>query len=299
MEINKIIIAGAGTMGLQIALQCASHDYQVSVIDNNPQVWDQARDSLNGYAHAAARDGYLEPDQIQSVLENVQLAADPARAAATADLLIESIPEDLALKMQFFSEFNRLCPPRTVFTTNTSSLVPSMFAEASGRGHLLAALHFHQPVWSANICDVMPHAGTDSEVTNTLLEFARSIGQVPIFLQKESYGYVFNAMYNALNRAAITLAANGIASVEDIDRAWMVVMKMPVGPFGMLDSVGVDTAWHITRYWADALGDQQLAINADFLKSYLDRGRLGVKTQAGFYDYPDPPYARPGFLTGE
>jgi 3-hydroxybutyryl-CoA dehydrogenase len=106
-------------------------------------------------------------------------------------------------------------------------------------------------------------------------------------------------MLNALNRAAITLAAEGVARVEDVDRAWMGVMKTPVGPFGILDMVGIDTAWHITDYWARELAwDAQLRRNADFLRQWVDRGDLGTKTGRGFYTYPDPAYARPGFVEG-
>jgi 3-hydroxybutyryl-CoA dehydrogenase len=103
-------------------------------------------------------------------------------------------------------------------------------------------------------------------------------------------------MYNAINTAAVTLVANGVASLQDVDRAWMGIFKMPIGPFGMLDDVGLDTVWHITDYWARQLGDAQLRTNADFLKTYLDRGCLGTKTGEGFYRYPDPAYTRLGFV---
>ena len=96
----------------------------------------------------------------------------------------------------------------------------------------------------------MPLPGTARETTALLWAFARKIGQIPILVRKESPGYVFNAMYNSINREAITLAANGVASVEDVDRAWMGIFKMPIGPFGMLDGVGLDTVWHISDYWA-------------------------------------------------
>jgi 3-hydroxybutyryl-CoA dehydrogenase len=154
-------------------------------------------------------------------------------------------------------------------------------------------------VWDSNVVDIMPHPGTSPEVVAVVDAFAHHIGQIPIVLKKESYGYVFNAMLNALNRAALTLAANGIAAVEDIDRAWMGVMKMPIGPFGILDTVGLKTAWDITQYWATTLNDPQLQANADFLKGYLDQDRLGVKNGRGFYAYPEPAFSQPDFLTGE
>lgn len=103
-------------------------------------------------------------------------------------------------------------------------------------------------------------------------------------------------MYGALNTAAIGLAQQGVASIEDIDRAWMHITKAPVGPLGALDAVGLDTAFTITDYWARRLGDEQLRANAAYLKGYVDRGALGVKAGRGFYTYPDPAYARPGFI---
>jgi 3-hydroxybutyryl-CoA dehydrogenase len=142
----------------------------------------------------------------------------------------------------------------------------------------------------------MPHAGTAPEATELVVNFARRIGQVPIELHREWGGYVFNSMYTALNRAAITLAEQRVASIEDIDRAWMHVTKAPVGPLGALDAVGLDTVWMITDYWARQLGDEQLQANATFLKAYVDRGDLGVKSGRGFYTYPDPAYAQPGFI---
>jgi 3-hydroxybutyryl-CoA dehydrogenase len=178
-------------------------------------------------------------------------------------------------------------------------LLPSMFAGVTGRPAQFAALHFHQVVWESNVVDIMPHPGTDPETVVLLKAFAQRIGQIPIVLQKEHYGYVFNSMLSALNRAAISLAANQVASIEDIDRAWMGVMKTPIGPMGILDLIGLKTAWDITDYWAGTLDDPELQKNAAFLKQYVDQGHLGVKTGRGFYSYPDPVYQQPGFFEGE
>jgi 3-hydroxybutyryl-CoA dehydrogenase len=220
-------------------------------------------------------------------------------AAADADLISESVLEDPKLKGRVLAEFDALCPPRTIFATNTSTLLPSQFAKATGRPDRVIALHFHLPVWVNNLADVMAHKGTAPEVTELVREFARRIGQVPIVLRREHNGYVFNAMYTALNREAITMAEQDVASIEDIDRAWMHVTKSPYGPFGALDAVGLDTAWKISDYWARQLSlDRQLRRNANFLKGYVERGELGVKSGKGFYSYPDPAFARPGFAEG-
>jgi 3-hydroxybutyryl-CoA dehydrogenase len=257
----------------------------VVVLDSDAEALTRAQGQLAGLGSALAGDpAFAGADLVQAVAA-ITYESDPAKAAADVDIVSESVPEDPALKGAVFAELDRWCPERTVFASNTSSLLPSMYAEASGRPDRLAALHFHQPVWSANLVDVMPHPGTSPETIEILLGFAERIGQIPIRLHKESPGYVFNAMYNALNREAITLATNGVAGVEDIDRAWTTVMKTPRGPFGMLDFVGIDTAWHITQYWATATGDPQLLANAAWLKGYVDQGRTGVKAGKGFYDY--------------
>jgi len=298
-QLQRVLIVGSGTMGQQIALQCAMHGYDVVLYDIAPDALPAAVAQVKAYAAQLVAAGRLTHQESDAALARITATSDAAQAAAGVDLLSESVPEDPKLKATAFGQFNELCPPHTVFTTNSSSLVPSMLAEATGRPAQFAALHFHQYVWDSNVVDIMPHPGTSPQTVNLLLAFARRIGQIPILCEKESYGYVFNAMLNALNRAAVSLAARGVASVEDIDRAWMGVMKTSVGPFGILDVVGLETAWDITTYWAKALSDPELQANADFLKGYVDRGRLGVKNGRGFYTYPDPAYARPGFLSGD
>lgn len=286
-EISRVLVVGAGTMGQQIALQSAGHGLEVVMLDVDDEALDRARTSLASLGAALSGDAAFAGVDLRAAVAAITYETDAATAAADVDLVSESVIEDPTLKGRVFAELNAVCPERTIFATNTSSLLPSMFADATGRPDRLAALHFHQPVWSANLVDVMPHPGTSPETVETLLAFATRIGQIPVHLHKESPGYVFNAMYNALNREAITLAANGIASVEDIDTAWTTVTKMPRGPFGMLDFVGIDTAWHITDYWAGVTQDPQLLANAAWLKTYIDQGRTGAKSGKGFYDYGD------------
>lgn len=291
-DIQHILVVGAGTMGGQIALQCAMHGLDVSLYDVSAAALENGLTRVGGYARHLIAEDRTTADALARITPTSDLAA----AAATADLVSESVPEDPALKGRVFAELNALCPPHTIFTTNSSTLLPSMFAAASGRPERLVALHFHLPVWDANVADVMAHAGSAADVVSTVTAFARRIGQIPIVAGRESSGYVFNAMLSALNDAALRLVAGGVASVADVDRAWMGIMKMPIGPFGIMDAVGLDTVWKITDYWAGATGDPQLRANADLVRGYIDRGRLGQKTGAGFYDYPDPAFRQPAFL---
>jgi 3-hydroxybutyryl-CoA dehydrogenase len=298
-DVRRVLVIGGGTMGLQMGLQAATHGLDVVLHDADPAALDGAERRLRGYGAAPVAAGSISAEALEHALARIECIADPAAAAAGADLVSESVPEDPALKGRVLGQFNELCPDRAVFTTNTSTLLPSMFADATGRPDRFAALHFHTPVWQSNVVDVMPHPGTSAETTECLMDFAKRIGQIPIRLRRESIGYVFNALYSAINREALTLVASGIASVHDVDRAWMGIMKMPVGPFGMLDGVGLDTVWHITDYWARQTGDPQLRANAEFIRTYLDRGRLGVKNGQGFYQYPGPAYEAPGFLEAD
>lgn len=299
-DIKKVLIVGGGTMGQQIGFQCAAYGYIVTIYDVAKEAIDSAPQRVEEYARQLVAAGHLDQPAAESTFRDIIFSTDAQQAALEADLLSESIPENPALKAEAFAQFNQLCPARTIFTTNTSLLVPSLIAEATGRPDRFLAFHFHQPVWDSNVADVMPHPGTSPMVVTLVRDFAKSINQIPLVLNKENYGYVFNAIYSNLNSAAIALAANGVTSIENIDRSWMAIMKMDIGPMGMLDMVGLDTVWHITEYFATITNDPQTRKNADYLKrEYVDKGWLGVKSGRGFYMYPDPVFRDPDFLSGE
>ncbi len=296
-DMQNILIVGAGTMGLQIGFLCAVHGCGVVVYDVDPAMLENAGERAKALARRFRQKNRLSPEAVDQALGCLSFSSDPEAAGRSADLVSESVPEDPALKGKVFAQFNEICPPRTIFTTNSSSLVPSMFARATGRPERFLAFHFHDVVTSS-IVDVMPHPGTLPEVTAAVEAFAEKIGQIPIMLQKEQPGYVFNTMLMAFLGEALGMAAKGVASIEDIDRAWMGVMHTQVGPFGIMDGVGLDTVWKITSYWAAKTHDAKARKNADFIKEYLDQGLLGQKSGRGFYTYPDPAFARRGFLRG-
>jgi 3-hydroxybutyryl-CoA dehydrogenase len=298
-EVRQIFSLGAGTMGQQIALQCAMHGYDVTVYDLSSEVLQDAAARVRAYAEGLVERRRLTPSASSEALSRITFTRRP-EDATNADLVTESIPEDPDLKARVFAQFNRICPPRAIFTTNTSTLLPSMYAEATGRPSQFAALHFHQFVWDANLVDIMPHAGTSPETVELLRAFAKRIGQVPLVLKKEHARYVMNDFMEAINSTAIRLFESGVASVEDIDRAFMIVLGVPRGPFAILDHVGLDTVWHIMDSNARrARSPEALAAADKFKKQYIDKGLLGVKAGKGFYTYPNPAYERPGFLAGE
>ena len=296
-DIKNVLIVGSGTMGQQIGFQCALYDCNVVLYDIKKEMLDKAMERIKRIASRMTREGRITQEKAQDAIGRIRTTIDMVRAAKDADIVSESVPEDPDLKGKVFGQLNALCPERTIFTTNTSTLLPSMFAQATGRPEKFLAYHFHD-IRMTNVVDVMPHPGTSPEFVELVKEFAERTGLVPIVLHQESVGYVFNYMFTNLFDSALTLAANDIATVEDIDRVWMGIMRMLIGPFGLMDSVGLDTVWHVTNFWAKNTGDAQKIKNAKFAKKYVDRGELGQKTRKGFYTYPNPAFASSDFLKG-
>ena len=295
-DVKRVLILGAGTMGQQIGLQCAMHGYDVVYYDISQEILDKALMRVAKLGAWYVSTGRLTEESLQHAIARMYATPDPSKAAQDVDFVSESIPEDPEVKGRVFGQFHKLCPERTIFTTNTSMLVPSMFAEATGRPEKLAALHFHD-LRSNNIVDIMPHPGTAPQVVDLVRDFAKSIGQIVIMLHRENRGYVFNTMLSSLFSSALTLASRKVASIRDIDRSWMGIMRTPMGPFGIMDQIGLSTVWIITDYWAKKTGDVQAQANADFLKHYVDRGHLGFKTNQGFYSYPNPEYTDQKFFS--
>jgi 3-hydroxybutyryl-CoA dehydrogenase len=295
-DIKKVLILGAGTMGQQIGFVCAMNGYQVVLYDISDEILAKSVKNMEKLGSSwFVPMGKITSDQLGEIMSRISATSDPAEAARDADIISESVPENPELKAKVFEQFHALCPERTVFTTNTSLLMPSKFAQHTGRPEKLCALHFHD-VRTTSVVDVMPHPGTDPEVTQLVHDFAVSNGLIVIMLHRENNGYVFNSMISNLFMTALTLATRDVATVEDIDRAWMGVTLMPVGPFGIMDQVGLKTVWTITDYWANRTKDPQALKNAALLKEYVDRNELGYKTKKGFYTYPSPEYANPDFL---
>ena len=160
------------------------------------------------------------------------------------------------------------------------------------------ALHFANPVWDSNIGEVMGHPGTDPDVVDRVMEFAAAIGLVPIRLEKEHNGFISNSLLVPLLMAAQELVTNGIASHQDVDKTWMVMTKMATGPFGIMDIVGLETAYNISHQRAEAKNDEQMRRNAAYLKRhFVDRGKLGIKSGEGYYTYPNPAFHDDDFVS--
>lgn len=296
-DIRTILVVGAGSMGREIALQCARHGYDVIMYDVAAEALVEANAWQHDKLMELARDGQISLDEVEHTFNHIDATTDLARAARISDLVNESIRENLADKVALWTALARLCPPHTIFTTNSSFIAPSQQAQASGRPEKFAALHFHKNVSYSNVADILPHPGTSAETTELLTKFARRIGQIPIVTRDEEQGYVFNALIHTLVFAALTLVDKQVASPENIDRVWMTVMKTSPGIFGLMDMIGLDVLRDSGQHINNLKPDPQKERCIEYLTRLIDAGHKGVKSGRGFYTYPNPAFERPDFLS--
>jgi len=300
MTINKVLVLGAGVMGQQISLYHAMYGFKVTVFDVSEDALKACREQHRKYlpAFRNARPRFNDAE-IEAGLARISFSADLASAATDADLVSESVPEVLAIKQRVYADLHRACPDHTIFTTNTSTMLPSAIAPATARPAKFLALHYGNPVWQAPIAEVMKHPGTDHSVFEEVLSFAEACELVPIKLEKEQPGYIINSLLVPWLSAALTLVANGVCTHQDVDRTWMLCAgSMRIGPIGVIDQVGFEVARNVSRLLAAAEPDNpQHQKNIDFLEAqFINKGHTGILSGRGFYRYPDPEYLKPDFL---
>lgn len=296
MSIQRVCFVGAGTMGSINSLVCSLAGYQTVLYDLSEEALRRAPLGQKLIGAQLVADGVHGQSAIDAAIERIERISDPARAAADVDLLSESVHEQLDLKRKVHAQFDELCPAKTIMTTNTSSLLVSEIEIGVKRLERFAAMHFHG---LGSLVDIVRGTRTRAETVEALVGYVRSIGQVPVVIRKDSPGYLHNAMLISLLRTAILLVADGVGDPEDVDRCWMLVQRTPVGPFGQLDWIGINVGLDVAEQEYERTGSEDALRMAQFLRPYIDRGELGVKTGKGFYSYPNPTWQQPGFLTGE
>ncbi len=297
MKIKNVTIAGAGTLGSQIAWQTAFKGFNVTVYDAFEKGIDRGRKFHEQFASIFKNTRGATQKSIDQTIARLKYTTDLAEAVKDADLLSESIPENPDVKKGFYIALSKVAPQKTIFTTNSSTLLPSQFAKESGRPDKFLALHFANWIWDANIGEVMGHPGTDPAIYDRVIEFAKEIGMVPIPIHKEQNGYIINSLLAPLLSAAGNLLIKEIADHETIDKTWMITSGVKMGPCGIMDMVGLETIYNIEKHWGEQSNDKEiLARAAYYKKNFLDNGKLGMKTGEGFYTYPNPKYKDPDFL---
>lgn len=292
-DIQNVMIAGAGTLGMRIALRCALDGYNVAMYDINTEQLETAKSMQAHLANRLLKQGNVTSYQVERAKTNLVATSDLEQATDNVDLVSESVIEDIDIKLSFYDDLTARLPSGTIVTSNTSFLLPSQMLSAIKEPEYFCAFHFHD-VFTQIVVDVMPHPTTNQGTIDLLMEFGKRINHVPVFVQKENPGYMFNAMFGEILAKAGEMYVNQVGSIEDIDRSFMGNFHTPAGPFGMLDQIGLDTAWHIM---ANSM-KPEVKTFADELKRRIDAGQLGYKSGEGFYTYPRPEYGKPEFLKG-
>jgi 3-hydroxybutyryl-CoA dehydrogenase len=293
-EVGTVCFVGAGTMGCANSLVAAVSGYDVVLQDLREASLDAVAGRHEGMAAFMVQSGYASREDIEAGRRRVSLVTDLADATAKADLVSESVFEDLELKRGIHRQLDEVAPSHTILTTNSSALLVSDIEDVVRRGDLFAALHSHL---GSPLFDIVGGPRTAPQTIDILRRYVLSLGGVPLVLKKEHPGYVFNALNGPLLAAALRLVLSGRATQEEVDRAWMADRGAPMGPFGMMDLFGLDLVLDRWRHPSNDADREALRTDVvPLLSRYVEAGNLGQKSGRGFYDYPAPAFQSPEFL---
>ena len=297
-KLNYITVLGSGVLGGQIAWHTAFKGKNVVVYDIANEALENCKNAHQFYAGIYQSDLGASEQEVSETVSRLTFTSSLAEAVVNADLVIEAVPEVPEIKTSVYLQMADLLPAHTLLATNSSTLLPSDFAEVTGRPDKYCALHYANMIWSMNLLEIMAHPQTATSTLEAVTEFAIETGMVPIPVAKEQNGYVLNTWFVALLNAAQTLVTNGVASPEVVDRTFLIANRgCSHGPLGMIDIVGMKTAYDVCSHWGEVNNDSQMLANAKYIKeNFLDKGLLGMQTGKGYYSYPNPAYMAEGFL---
>jgi 3-hydroxybutyryl-CoA dehydrogenase len=286
-DIKRICVVGSGTMGSQIAQQCALHGYDVVLNDVNDELLAKAIASNRAILAKRVAKGTMTQEQMEAALARVKPVSDLKKAGSEADFVIEAVFERLDVKRDVFARLDEVCPPHTIFASNSSTIVISLIAEAIKRKDKACNMHFFHPVLVMELVEVVKGQWTSDETAQVTYELCRRIGRTPVLMTKEISGFIVNRILDRLMYEAFSLAENGYASVQDIDMAVKLGLRHPMGPFELADFSGLDVVHFVKEQRYKESGDEAEKppkILADRVKA----GHYGRKTGKGFYDYGKP-----------
>jgi 3-hydroxybutyryl-CoA dehydrogenase len=284
--IKKVSILGGGLMGSGIAQVSAAAGFPTTVREVSDALSEKSRQSIEKSLARGIERGKTTEAERDTTLKNLRFVTE-LNELSDSDLFIEAVVEDLAVKNALWSELNGIARPDAIFASNTSSLTIIAMATASGRPDRMLGLHFFNPVPSMKLVEVVRTITTSEETEQRAIEFVRALGKEPI-RAKDSSGFVVNLLLIPYMLDAINALESNVASVEDIDKGMQLGAGHPMGPFTLLDFVGLDTAYKIAEIMFTEYRDQRYA-PPPLLKRMVLAGMLGKKSGKGFYDYSTNP----------
>lgn len=314
MDMKKVVVAGGGVLGSQIAYQAAYCGFDVTIwlrsegsigrtqpkLDHLKQVYAETiekMDTPEGKTFQNWARGIADLDTFnkeeclarsEHAYSSIRLELDMKKAVEDADIVIESMAENVEDKNAFYKALAPLLPEKTILVTNSSTLLPSKFAKITGRPEKYLSLHFANSIWKNNTAEVMAQSLTDPKCFDEVMKFAGEIRMIALPVRKEKSGYLLNSMLVPLLFSGMDLYVNGVSDPESIDKAWELGTGAPKGPFRILDTVGLTTAHNIVKMYLKVpsfLAPYNFKGMDKMLKEYIAAGKLGMSSGEGFYKY--------------
>lgn len=282
MEIKTVGVAGSGTMGAGIAIVAARTGFKTIIYDTHQDALDRARKQIAGFFAKSVERKKLTPAQVDKIMGDLT-GTTRINDMAGCDIVIEAVFENLKVKHELLGELNKICPPHTLFASNTSTLSITEIAAGSGRDDRVIGMHFCLPAQLMKLVEMSPGIRTADESFQQAWDFCKAMGQTPV-RTKDNPGFILNYFLVPFNNDAIRLVETGVAEPADIDRAIKVGLGYPMGPLELLDLVGLDTQLLLCDALYGVTHDPRAAC-PPLVKRMIAAGHLGRKTGRGFFNY--------------
>jgi 3-hydroxybutyryl-CoA dehydrogenase len=284
MEVRTVAVIGAGIMGRGIAHAAALGGYRTILEDILPSALRRAGDEIRANLDKAVELGKVTADEAQGAMGRMEYAGAVDEAARAADLVIEAVPEEMESKIEIFTLLDKICRPETILASNTSSLSVTEIASVTYRPKKCVGMHFFNPVHKMKLLEIVRALETSDDTLSTAAEVGRRMKKEVVVI-KESPGFITSRINAMIGNEAFYMLQEGIASAEDIDKALKMGLNHPMGPFELVDLVGLDTRLHILEYLHKTLGEKYRP--SPLLVQYVKAGRLGRKAGRGVFTYPE------------
>jgi 3-hydroxybutyryl-CoA dehydrogenase len=283
-QVNTIAVIGAGIMGRGIAHAAALGGYRTILEDLLPGALRRAENEIQANLAKAVELGKVKAHDADAAVRRLEYAGSVEEAAREADLVIEAVPEEMESKIEIFTLLDKICRPATILASNTSSLSVTEIASVTYRAKKCLGMHFFNPVHKMKLLEVVRALETEDDTLATAVEVGRRMGKEVVII-KESPGFITSRINAMIGNEAFYMLQEGIASAPDIDKALKLGLNHPMGPFELVDLVGLDTRLNILEYLHKTLGEKYRP--SPLLVQYVKAGRLGRKSGRGVYEYPE------------